>query len=358
MDLETQTSVSVVIPCYNGLPYLTHALDSAIAQTHRPIQVIIVDDGSKDDSPEVIREYIRQHPKHPIELIQQPNGGEPAARNTGIHAATGQWVAMLDTDDWWEPDKLEKQVAAAHEAGSDCVLVHTGVAVHLPDESVVQNDLEKPARRTGWCTASLLEPASIGHPSIMIRRDALTQIGGYDESFRQSCDIDLYFRLSVVGTFAFVPQHLLHYRKHEKQMSSSQIDQIPFHHRAVRQFFDAHPDQADKIGRQRIHEALCEHVAVKLESLWWRRNLADFRRLLDYAKENSLDGPLIEPWQRRARWPDWVIHLKDRFSDRSNRTTKPMAENSQIRDDQCDRGDGKSNESSSQIIHGHSGETR
>ena len=322
MSPTNDTTVSVVIPCYNGLPYLTQALDSAVAQTHRPIEIIVVDDGSSDDSPAVVRDYAQKYPQLNIQLIQQANAGEPAARNTGINAAKGDWVAMLDTDDWWEPDKLEQQVAAALQAGPECVLVHTGGIIHLPDGATVEGDLEKPARRTGWCTQALLEPTSIGHPSIMVRRDALAQIDGYDESFRQSCDIDLYFRLSVVGTFAFVPQRLLHYRKHEKQMSTSQIDQIPFHHRAVRQFFESHPDMADKIGRDRIQQALCEHVAVKLESLWWRRNLQDFRKLLDYAAEHQLAGPAIQPWHKRARWPDWVIAFKDRFfSSKDDRTS-------------------------------------
>ncbi len=308
------TTVTVVIPCYNGMPYLPQALDSAVAQTHRPEAIIVVDDGSTDESPSVVRDFSKKYPDHRIELIQQANAGEPAARNTGIRAATSAWVAMLDTDDWWEPDKLQLQVAAAQEAGPDCVLVHTGGKVHLPDGSVVEGDLEKPARRTGWCTEALLEPTSIGHPSIMIRRDALEKIDGYDESFRQSCDIDLYFRLSVVGTFAFVPKRLLHYRKHEKQMSSSQIDQIPFHHRAVREFFESRPDMAEQIGHEKILLALCEHVAVKLESLWWRRNLDDFRRLLDYAAQNGLDRGSIPKWRARARWPNWLIGLKDRIT--------------------------------------------
>lgn len=314
MSGAPKQTVSVVIPCYNGMPYLPEALDSAIAQTHRPVQIIVVDDGSRDESPQTVRGYQQRHPDHGIQLIQQANAGEPTARNTGIRAATGAWVAMLDTDDWWDSHKLEKQLTAAAEAGPQCVMVHTGILAHMPDGSTSKSNLDNGARRTGWCTEALLEPASIGHPSIMVRRDALNKIDGYDESFRQACDIDLYFRLSAEGTFAFVPEYLLHYRKHENQMSASQVDQIPFHHRAIRQFFDRNPQHAQRIGQERIERALCEHVAVKLESLWWRRSLGDFRGLLDYAKEHDLDGPTIQQWRRRARWPDWVIGLKDRLS--------------------------------------------
>jgi glycosyltransferase involved in cell wall biosynthesis len=247
-------------------------------------------------------------------LIQQANAGEPAARNAGIRAATSPWIAQLDTDDWWEPDKLARQLAAADAAGPDCVLVHTGVVAHYPDGRSENRDLSGPARRTGHCTAALLEPTSIGHPSILVRRDALEKIGGYDESFRQACDIDLYFRLSAVGAFAFVPEHLLHYRYHAKQMSASQLDQIDYHHRAVRQFFAAHPQLEQQIGKNKINAALAEHVAVKLESLYWRRKLGEFRRLLVYAASHKLDSPAIRDWRARARFPDWLIHLRDRVS--------------------------------------------
>jgi glycosyltransferase involved in cell wall biosynthesis len=314
MDQGPASSVSVVMPCYNGLPYLPQALDSAMAQTHRPVEIVVVDDGSKDDSAACVRAYALKHPDANLRLIQQANAGEPAARNTGIRAAVGEWVAMLDTDDWWDPRKLELQVQAAQEAGPDCVLVHTGFIRHFPDGKVVPWDMTGSARRVGWCTERLLEPASIGHPSIMVRRAALEKIGGYDPSFRQSCDIDLYFRLSAVGTFAFVPRHLLHYRMHAKQMSASQIDQIPFHHRAIRQFFAAHPEIERKVGKQRVHAALVEHVELKIESLYWRRRLDDFRKLLDYAKHNGLDSAKIRGWRRRARWPNWAIHFKDRLT--------------------------------------------
>jgi glycosyltransferase involved in cell wall biosynthesis len=307
-------SVSVVIPCYNGLPYVTEALDAARQQTHRPAEIIVVDDGSTDGSAATVQAYGRDHPGANVRLVQQANAGEPAARNTGIRASSGQWVAQLDTDDWWEHHKLERQLEEAEQAGPGCVLVHTAVMGHLPDGSTRPSDLDAAARRTGWCTQALLEPASIGHPSIMVRRTALEAIGGYDPSFRQACDIDLYFRLSAVGTFAFVPEYLLHYRYHAGQMSASQLDQIRYHHRAVRQFFDAHPDKAEQIGRDRIRRALADHVAVKLESCWWRRNLADFRGLLAYATEQQLETPRIRQWARRARLPDWLIRLKDRVA--------------------------------------------
>jgi glycosyltransferase involved in cell wall biosynthesis len=318
MNHYSGKTVSVVVPCYNAAEYLYVALDSALAQTHRPAEIIVVDDGSSDNSVQVIENYVERFADRGVRLISQANGGEPAARNSGIRASSGEWVAMLDADDWWEPSKLELQLAAAAEAGPDCVMVHTGVVHHFPDGRTEPKDLEAPARRVGRCTEALLEPTSIGHPSIMVRRDALEKIGGYDESFKQACDIDLYFRLSAVGSFAFVPRHLLHYRIHPKQMSSSQADQIGYHHRAVRGFFAAHPEVADEIGQERIDAAMARHVVVKLESLYWRRRLDQFRQLLQYAKSSGLDSPEIRAWARRGLLPDWVIRLKDSLAARGS----------------------------------------
>jgi len=312
-------SVTIVMPCYNGADYIVNALDSAIAQTHRAVQIVIVDDGSKDNSAQLITQYIADHPDHNIELIQQANGGEPVARNTGIRAARGAWVAQLDTDDWWGKTKLEKQIAAARAAGDECALVHTGVVGHFPDGRVGDMSKAPTTNRIGWCTKALLDPSSIGHPSIMVRKSALDAIGGYDPSFKQACDIDLYFRLSAIGTFAFVPEYLLHYRYHAKQMSASPVDQIRYHHTAVRKFFAAHPDLEETIGKPVILGKLAEHVSLKLKSLYWRRNLSAFRNLLAYANENGLDGSDITLWRRRARWPDWVIRAKDMLSRSAGR---------------------------------------
>lgn len=320
-------SVSVVIPCHNGLPYLRQALASAADQTLPPERIVVVDDGSTDASAAVVEQFARERPLAGVRLIRQANAGEPAARNAGIGVCQAEsrwqeagvlpsehWIAQLDADDYWEPNKLELQMRAAQAAGDDVVLVHTGLMRHFPDGRQEPSDFAAAARRTGRCTLALLEPTSIGHPSIMVRASALKQVGGYDPSFKQACDIDLYFRLSAIGSFAFVPQPLLHYRIHPGQMSASQLQQIAYHHLAVRRFFMNHPKMEAEIGRDRIEQALADHLAVKLQSLYWRRQLKDFRRLLDYARQQRIHGRQIDLWRKRSRWPDWVIRLHDRLT--------------------------------------------
>ena len=312
-------SVAVVMPCYNGMPYLPQALRSALGQTHQPAAIIVVDDGSLDGSAAMVRELAQRHPGRGLRLLQQANAGEPAARNAGIRAALDGsiaprpgWIAMLDSDDWWEPAKLELQLQAARAAGPDCVLVHTAVVGELPDGTMSAANAALTSRRVGRCLPALLGPGSIGHPSILVRSDALTQIGGYDASFKQACDIDLYLRLSTVGAFAFVPQALLHYRYHAGQMSAGRIEQLNWHFRAVRGFFAQHPDLAEQLGARRIAENLAELAGAKVQSAYWRRELAEFRGLLRLAREQGVDSPALGRWRRRALAPDWLIHLKDK----------------------------------------------
>ena len=309
-------SVSIVIPLYNATAYIGEAIASIQAQSMTDWELIVVDDGSTDDSVAAAQKAAVGIPDERFRLVRQANSGEPAARNAGNALARGEWIACTDADDWWEPTKLARQLAAAETAGSDCVLVHTGVVHHFPDGRVVAVDMAAAGRRVGRCTAALLEPTSICHPSILVRRQTLEQIGGYDAGFRQACDIDLYFRLTAVGSFAFVPEHLTHYRIHAGQLSRSPIEQIRAHHRAVRQFFDTHPEQPATLSADRVQTALATHVATKLKSLYWRRELDHFRALLAYAAETHIDSPEIAAWRKRAAWPNWLIRFKDRFTSK------------------------------------------
>ena len=106
MTLDPRPTVSVVIPTYNYGRYICETIDSALAQTYKPLEVIVVDDGSTDDTRERLAAYSDR-----IRYILQKNSGPAAARNTGIVAAQGEFVALLDSDDLWLPEKVERQVA-------------------------------------------------------------------------------------------------------------------------------------------------------------------------------------------------------------------------------------------------------
>lgn len=111
--------VSIITPCYNGEKYIAQTIDSVIAQTYKEWEMIIVDDGSKDGSAELVRKYMENEPR--IKFIQQANAGSAAARNNGIRSCEGQYIALLDADDLWEPEFLEEQIKFMKEKNATCV---------------------------------------------------------------------------------------------------------------------------------------------------------------------------------------------------------------------------------------------
>ena len=111
--------VSIITPCYNGSRYIAETIESVIKQTYLKWEMIVVDDGSKDNSADIVRNYSKKDNR--IMLVQQKNAGSAAARNNGIRRAKGQYIALLDADDLWEPEFLEKQIKFMKEKDAVCV---------------------------------------------------------------------------------------------------------------------------------------------------------------------------------------------------------------------------------------------
>lgn len=111
--------VSIITPCYNASRFISQTIDSVLSQTFTDWEMIIVDDGSKDDSSDIVEKYVKKDSR--IRLIQQPNGGSANARNHGIREATGRYIALLDADDLWLPQFLEKQIEFMKEKNAICV---------------------------------------------------------------------------------------------------------------------------------------------------------------------------------------------------------------------------------------------
>lgn len=111
--------VSIITPCYNGEKYIARTIDSVLAQTYTDWEMIIIDDGSKDGSAALVRSYVEKDSR--IQFYQQENAGSAAARNNGIRRAEGQYIALLDADDLWEPEFLEEQVRFMTEKNATCV---------------------------------------------------------------------------------------------------------------------------------------------------------------------------------------------------------------------------------------------
>lgn len=239
--------VSVVIPTYNHRDTVGAALDSVFAQTFGDHEVIVVNDGSPDDTAVVLRPYLDR-----IRYVEQPNAGQGAARNRGIAMASGEFVALLDDDDAWPADKLAWQVAAMR-ARPDVVLAY-GEDVRVD----AAGDLLPPTPRRGYKRPSghayrdFLEGCWIASPGqTLIRRTALARVGGFDPGVWGSDDWDLYLRLAQVGPFHYENRVALRYRVHAGNASSNVLRHLAGHDAAARK----HPARGLRAWRRWRNEA-------------------------------------------------------------------------------------------------------
>lgn len=203
-------TVSVVLPVRNGARFLPEALASLGAQTLREIEILLIDDGSTDTSPEIARELARRDGRFIV--VSQEQRGIACALNAGIRMARGRYVARMDADDVAMPSRIEKQVAflAAHPR---CVAV--GSDVEIIDEEGRTLGTGVYPRRHADIERSLLSGRNpLVHPSVVMRTDAVRSVGGYRAETHLAEDFDLWLRLSEVGELANLGEPLLRYRRH------------------------------------------------------------------------------------------------------------------------------------------------
>jgi len=214
--------VSAIIPAYNAARFIEATLESILAQTYQNIEVIVVDDGSKDATPEIVRKFSDRDPR--ITLIQQANAGVAAARNRAIQSAKGEFVAPIDADDIWYPHKLEKQVQCFLEANSEVGLVYAWSA-HIDEDGGLTGGFNA-GNREGRVLLDLVYRDFVGNGSVpLMRRSCLEQIGGYNKNLReresQGCeDWDIALRMAELYEFRVVPEILVGYRQSFGSMSS------------------------------------------------------------------------------------------------------------------------------------------
>ncbi|MBC8123120.1 MAG: glycosyltransferase [Gemmatimonadaceae bacterium] len=183
--------ISIVVPVYNGAGFLGEALESVLEQSHTNWEVWIVDDGSADNTLAVARSYCRRDPR--IRLLSQANAGPSAARNLGIQAATGKFIAFLDADDFWLPDKLAMSIR--HLIANPRLGVSYGRVAFMDERGVPTGDTTR-ARLRGLKPVHLLYSNPTTTPSnLVIRREVIEAAGDFDLQLRYCEDLDWVFRV-------------------------------------------------------------------------------------------------------------------------------------------------------------------
>jgi glycosyltransferase involved in cell wall biosynthesis len=212
--------VSIVIAVYNGAPTIERALASVFAQTYTDYEVIVVNDGSTDDTGAVLA-----HLGDRIRLITQGNRGLSAARNAGVRASTGEYVAFLDDDDEWMPEKLARCVPVL-DADRDCALVYTLALKVDPQGRPMGADARPDGAESPTMNEMLAHPWNVVPSQFVVRRDVFERAGGFHERFITSCE-DLYFLLGAreYGHFGCVPEPLV--RKETRPLYPKALEREP-----------------------------------------------------------------------------------------------------------------------------------
>lgn len=204
------SSVSVVIPTYNYGRFIAEAIKSALDQTLKPIEVIVVDDGSTDDTAEIVRGF-----GEAVRYIRQENAGVCAARNRGVAESSGELIAFFDADDTWEPTKIEKQTAL-FSSDPQIGLVHCGMREFDSETGVTLDFLLDGL--DGWVADELLlweEPVITGPGgAIMVPRKVFDEVGGFDTRLKVGEDCDFCYRVARRYKVGFVREPLVNYRSH------------------------------------------------------------------------------------------------------------------------------------------------
>lgn len=230
--------VSVIIPNYNYAEYLAKAIDSVLEQDYESIEIIVVDDGSTDNSREILRSYESR-----IKTIEIENSGAPTARNYGFVKAKGSFIAYLDADDFWLPNKISSQMQRLTETSAELVYCRM-----LVMDSMAKSEVESTECREGnFRNEFLLHPGHTPFPpsTVLMTRDLVARAGLWDSTFKSPAEDFDYFRRCARHTdFAVVDKALVVHRNHGKSLTSTSLQKYFADNRLalVKLFADEYPD--------------------------------------------------------------------------------------------------------------------
>jgi len=199
--MDDPTKISVIIPTYNREVTLERAIKSVLAQTHRNFELIVIDDGSTDNTNLIIDKYSRK-----IRYFSKLHAGVSSARNLGLEKSEGTWVAFLDSDDYWLPKKLERQLKYLTN--------HPGMMIVQTDEQWIRNGvpvnpMKKHKKHSGWIFRYCLPLCIVSPSAVLIHQKVFNDVGVFDESFPVCEDYDLWLRIAIKYQIGLIPEKLI-----------------------------------------------------------------------------------------------------------------------------------------------------
>lgn len=310
----TAPSVSVIMPCFNAVEHLPRSFSSVLGQTYSNLELIAVDDGSRDGT----RAWLNAQTDPRVRVVSQPNKGVSSARNTGLSAATGHFVAFLDADDTWSPHFLEHMMGA-FESDSSIGLAYCGwqnVGLSgsrgdpfIPPEYEVPDKKGILLANNRWPIHACLTPRAL-----------VSDAGGFDPRFAVGEDFLLWLEIACFHPIRRVPEVLAYYFHHEGSQASK--DRV----RAARQIRDVqeaflrkHPEIITELGPDRVRDLTDGMLLKRAYDAYWRRDLETAQPIFNMAL-------LTGAWKLRdlrylapALLPSKVYHRLVGLSDRRSR---------------------------------------
>lgn len=312
-------SVSIVMPCYNAAGHLQRSVGSVLAQTFGDWELLVVDDGSTDESWTVLSALAARDER--ILTARQSNAGAAAARNRALDEARAPWVAFLDADDTWAPTFLQSMTAAL-AAEPDAGIAYCGWQQHGlgggRDAPFVPPDYE-PTDKIDTFLGGCRWPIH----AALTRRSLVMAAGKFDVTLSSCMDYDLWLRLAPQVRLVRVPEVLAHYWHHGTGQITSNRARIALNHwRAQRKFLDAHPEHTARLGSRRVRELTAGELLQRGYTAYWRRDLpaarAIFRAVMGQGYGGARDWAYMLPAWLPLPWQAWLLERRDQFKRTSN----------------------------------------
>lgn len=286
--------VSVIIPTYNCAQYISEAIDSVLQQTYQDFEILIIDDGSHDTTREIVKRYAAKH-SNKIRYFFQENKGPAAARNKGLRESGANYIALLDADDLWLPNRLKEGVSILDQM-PDVGLVHSAT-IRIDENGKF---LEKPKRNSRFLSGSiakflLTRKAHISSPTVLFKKECIEKAGYFDEN--PQCigveDRDLWIRIAKAYKIFYIPQALAYYRIHKRSLSNNSEKALQGKYYVINKYCaDNEYSGLRKVSLARIHKESGDEFLNN-------------RRLVE-SKEHYLKSIALWPFDP---WP-WLNLLK------------------------------------------------
>jgi|GEM_PF-589271 glycosyltransferase involved in cell wall biosynthesis len=313
----SEPTIGVVIPSYNQKRYLVECIESVIAQSFPPSQIVICDDASSDGSQEVITEYAAKYPKLITALLHPQNLGLGRNFNSGLRRIAQEYVSMIAADDVWSPDKLKHEVEALKAHGQARWAYSAATEIDQNGEYIQKHEYD-----TQWRSGNVLVPMlclDLPVRNCLIEADLMKEIGYYDETFTVAEDWDLRIRLAVASPAVYVNQATVHYRKHAASVSNWSPElyldshlKLDLKHRSVTA--SLHSGQRSLVTKYRRKRIRWYYRATVVEALNHGHRMLAFKYFLEMVVKTrtSRDLKLMARILLPVRYADRISRLRTR----------------------------------------------